>query len=511
MSIDRIFLTSTALGLSLFGTSALADITAAEIWGDWRAYLEGMGYSVSATEAAGNGALAVNDITVKGSSETGDAAVILQLGTLRFIENGDGSVDVVMPESMPIKIDIPAEGATPPATMEIVYSQTGHKMTARGDAAAIAYDYTADAFGLALTTLTVDGDVLDQNSARFALNGTDLTSKTEVTTGDSRTYVQNMQIGGATYDVFFKDPDGLEAVALNSTLAALAFSGISVLPTDVMPQTQDLAPLLESGFSFDGTFGVNGTQTEVVVTSEEGDTKIKTASARSELAVAMGQNGIRYSTAAKEVQVGGQLAGLPFPLFIEMAEAGFELTAPVLKAATPQDFKFGFNMTDFTMSDIIWALFDPAGQLPRDPATVVLDLSGKARVLVDGLSSGVAQQMAATGAAPAEVEALTINRLTADAIGAKIEATGDLTFDNTDKLTLPGFPKPVGDINIDISGANGLMDKLTAMGILPADQAMGARMMMGLFAVPGAEPDTLKSRIQFDETGQILANGQRIK
>ena len=168
-------------------------------------------------------------------------------------------------------------------------------------------------------------------------------------------------------------------------------------------------------------------------------------------------------------------------------------------------------MTDFTMSDIIWALFDASGQLPRDPATLALDVSGKAKVLVDGLSPQGAQELALSGTAPTEVEALKIDRLLVDALGAKVEATGDITFDNADTTTMAGFPKPVGDININIAGANGLMDKLMAMGMLPAEQAMGARMMMGLFAVPGAAPDTLTSKIEFNDAGQILANGQRIK
>lgn len=55
------------------------------------------------------------------------------------------------------------------------------------------------------------------------------------------------------------------------------------------------------------------------------------------------------------------------------------------------------------------------------------------------------------------------------------------------------------------------MDKLVAIGLLPAQQVTGARLMLGLFAVPGATPDTLSSKIEFNEAGQILANGQRIK
>ena len=52
---------------------------------------------------------------------------------------------------------------------------------------------------------------------------------------------------------------------------------------------------------------------------------------------------------------------------------------------------------------------------------------------------------------------------------------------------------------------------LIGMGLLSDSDAMGARMMMGLMAVPGEEPDTLNSKIEFTEDGQILANGQRIK
>jgi hypothetical protein len=272
-----------------------------------------------------------------------------------------------------------------------------------------------------------------------------------------------------------------------------------------------MAPLLAAGFAVDGTFGTQGAETQVEITSIDGVSKIKTGSASSTVAVAMGPGGLRYGVDAQQVQIGAQLAGLPFPLFAEMEQSGFHLRTPVVKSDEPQDFNLAFNMTDFTMSDIIWAMFDPTGQLPRDPATVALDLSGKAKLLSDPLDTQSLQNSAAQGAYPAEVEALRIDRLTVDAVGAKLEAAGDVTFDNTDKVTLPGFPKPVGAITIDLAGANALLDKLVAMGLLPVEQVMGARMMMGVFAVPGDAPDTWKSRIEFTEAGGIFANGQRIK
>ena len=511
MSLARSFMATTAIGFSMFATATAADPTAQDVWGDWRAYMEGMGYAVTATETAKGDTLDVGNIAITSPEGADVGQMTIMLGSLQFISNGDGSVEVVMPSSMPMTINIPAQALQPATQVNVVYTQTGQKMIASGDAAALTYDYTADMFGLALTTLTVDNEMMSADTARFTLNGSALASQTNLTVADQRSYAQSMKIGSVVYDMFFKEPDGVEAMSLSSTLNDLSFSGNSTLPVGGMPATPDLTPLLAAGFAFDGTFGANGSETQIEITSEEGTSKLKTGTASSTLAVAMGADGVQYDVNAEQVQMGGQLAGLPFPLFVEMAKYGVELRAPVTKSDEPQDFKLAFNMTDFTMSDIIWALFDASGQLPRDPATVALDLSGKAKVLMDGLSPQSAQDMAMSGAAPAEVNALKIDRLLVDALGAKVEATGDITFDNDDTTTMAGFPKPVGDININIAGANGLMDKLTAMGMLPADQAMGARMMMGLFAVPGPAPDTLQSKIEFNEAGQILVNGQRIK
>ncbi|MDC0136707.1 DUF2125 domain-containing protein [Sulfitobacter sp.] len=511
MSLARSFLATTALGLTLFATTASAELTAADVWGDWRGYLEGMGYTVTATEVAAGGTLKVSGILMASSGGPAVDAMTMRISDLEFVENNDGSVAVVMPSEMPITIDVKNSAPQPLEQIGAVFTQTGQVMTVRGNASALAYDYSADTFGLALTSLTKDGAPMDNESVRFSMNGTALASKTDVTVSDTRSYAQTMQISSVTYDLFMKEPDNVEQVSINSALSNLSFSGTSNLPAGDVSQTQDVAALLAQGFAFDGAFDANGTETQIEITSEEGTTKIKTGSARSTVGVAMDTQGVRYDVNADQVQIGGQLAGLPFPLFVEMAKYGFELRAPLTKSDDPQDFKLAFNMTDFTVSDIIWALFDAFGQLPRDPATLALDVSGKAKVLVDGLSPQGAQELALSGTAPAEVEALKIDRLLVDALGAKVEATGDITFDNADTTTMAGFPKPVGDININIAGANGLMDKLTAMGMLPAEQAMGARMMMGLFAVPDAAPDTLTSKIEFNDAGQILANGQRIK
>jgi hypothetical protein len=115
-----------------------------------------------------------------------------------------------------------------------------------------------------------------------------------------------------------------------------------------------------------------------------------------------------------------------------------------------------------------------------------------------------------SGAPPGALESLDIPALQLTIGGAELTGNGSLTFDNTDLTTFQGMPAPTGVINLALSGGNGLLDKLIALGLVPEDQAMGARMMMGMFARPGTEPDTLTSTLEFKDKG-FFANGMQLQ
>lgn len=72
------------------------------------------------------------------------------------------------------------------------------------------------------------------------------------------------------------------------------------------------------------------------------------------------------------------------------------------------------------------------------------------------------------------------------------------------------MPAPEGEANLKLVGANALIDKLIGMGLVSEDDAMGARMMMGMFTVPAGD-DTVTSKIEVNDEGHVLANGQRLK
>lgn len=495
--------------LSMFCGTAMADLTPTEVWGDWRDYLQSMGYSLNASESVSGGDLTVSDITLSYAMPD-DGSMAVDLGTILFQQNRDGTVAIVLPDAMPITItgrDANAGGEM--TTMVMNYLQAGQTLTASGDLQEMTYLYKADTVAMTLEDMQVGDKTVGRDEARIAFSGSNVSATTTMTVAEARGYSQSGSVEGASFDIFFVDQEvATTRAAIKGDMSGITFDGTGTIPLD-MPEGADMAQMLAAGFDVLGSFAyTSGSSTVDVADPESGNYVMSTSSDGGTLAVKMAPDGLGYSGQQQNVKVGVTVEGMPFPFEIAMAKSGFNLQMPVSQSEEPQDFAFGLTLGDFTMSDIIWSTFDPTGQLPRDPATIMLDLAGKARLLVDWLNPEAASQM--TGP-PGQLEALTLNTIVVDAAGARLDGSGAVTIDTAGAPLVPGVGTPVGEVNLALSGGNALLDKLVAMGLLPQDQAMGARMMMGLFAVPGDAPDTLKSNIQFTEGGQILANGQRIR
>lgn len=111
---------------------------------------------------------------------------------------------------------------------------------------------------------------------------------------------------------------------------------------------------------------------------------------------------------------------------------------------------------------------------------------------------------------PGELNSLEINELTVRGAGVEIATEGSFIFDNSDLESFDGLPRPEGAVTIAINGANGLIDKLIQMGIVPQEEAMMPRMMMGMFTTPVGD-DQLTSTLEINAEGHVLANGQRLR
>ena len=217
--------------------------------------------------------------------------------------------------------------------------------------------------------------------------------------------------------------------------------------------------------------------------------------------VAMSKDTFTYGVTGKAGEMSFSGAAMPMPVDVAYGETAVNFALPVSKGDTAQPFAALLKVVDLTVSEGVWGMIDPTAQLPRDPATMVVDVTGAAKMLVDIFDPA----NAASPAPPGELEALNLNALNVKVAGAELTGTGAATFDNS-----TGMPVPNGSVNLQLTGANALIDKLVAIGIIPEDQAMSTRMMLGMFAVASGD-DSMTSEIVFNPDGSILANGQRIK
>jgi hypothetical protein len=189
-----------------------------------------------------------------------------------------------------------------------------------------------------------------------------------------------------------------------------------------------------------------------------------------------------------------------------LGEMQSRVAFPSTPTEEPQPMAFTLALRDLTLGESIWSLFDPTGALPRDPATLIVDLGGQIRFLADIFSE---EEMADAAGPPAEVEALDIEELRLSLAGAEFTGTGAFTFDYDVTGPMgPGSPAPEGRLDLRLEGAQRLLETLVGMGILPEDQAMMVRMMTGMIARPAPEGgDALVSEITVEPDGTVLANG----
>ncbi|MEM8578762.1 MAG: DUF2125 domain-containing protein [Pseudomonadota bacterium] len=510
-------LTSASLAAIALAAPLHADVTAEDIWQDWQSYMQSFGYTMTGTEARSGDTLTVTGVEMAlemNEADDGvDGVVAVRMPQMVFTELGDGSVRVGLPERSEIVFES-APGAAEAVNVVGYYDQTGFDMLAKGDPAAVSYTYSAEQIALSLGKFTVDGETLPPEAFSVAISIAGVTGTTDLRTGDLRSYDQTMTTGAVTASMTFKDPEGSESGDIAYKANSLSYTGTAAVPSSgAVDLGGDLTGALRAGFMIDGTFSTAGAATDIAFDGADGAGTINLASGTNTLGILMSESaGIGYEIAQTDMTLNMLVPDVPLPIQAAMQGLKLDLVLPVLAGDAPQDFKLVTEMNGVTISDLIWGLFDAGGALPRDPATVQVGLTGQAKVLFDWMDPAQQQALASSGALPAELQSLNLTNLVVDLAGAALTGTGAFTVTPGINPIFGPLGTPAGQVDLRLEGGNGLMDKLVQMGLLPEDQAMGARMMLGLFARPvEGQPDTLTSTIEINEQGHILANGQRIQ
>jgi len=495
------------LAYAVVTQGALADVTAQDVWDDWQTYMSQMGNTVSGQQSVSGNVTTITDVVVATEIPDEGGSFNIAFPQMTLTENGDGTVSIGVPESFPMTISGEEEGEA--FSVEIGYSHSGLEMVVSGTPDDMTYDYSAKTLGVSLDNLTVDGESLPDDVLGVDIGLTNIAGSSQMKIGENRDIDQKFTADGLTYDLAFSDPKSDDDGKIDGSLNQLTFEGTNVIPSDF--NVEDPQACFDSGFSFSGLFTYGPGKTSIAGTSKGEAFSMGSESQGGRFGASMDSQRLAYDLEQNSSKLAVTTADLPFPIEIAMANAGFKFEFPVQQSEEIQPFGFAINLTDFTMSDVLWSIFDPAGALPRDPATIALDTTGTAKVLTNFFDPEALEDLETSEVAPGELHSLKINELLVSLVGAKLTGDGDFTFDNSNTAEFGGMPAPSGVANLKLVGANALIDKLIGMGLLSENDALGARMMMGLMAVPGEEPDTLNSKIEFTEDGQILANGQRIK
>jgi len=317
------------------------------------------------------------------------------------------------------------------------------------------------------------------------------------------------EMGALDIDVLFRETGGDGVVSFNGDLADLAMIAKIDLPIGMDLDAE--TPPFADGLAMDGgyTFGNVSYAFDVDV---DGEAASGNATAQGgEMAFAFDVDGMSYTGESRGIDV-RMLAPqeFPFPIEASLAKYGFDFLVPLSQGESgPRDARLAFNITELSISDALWGLGDPQGILPREPITVALGLNAQVTPFFDFLDPEQ-QEAAMLSDIPGELNGAQITELTVKAAGAEITGDGAFTFDNSDLDTFDGLPRPEGAVNFAINGVNGLIDSLIQMGLIPQEEAMMPRMMMGMFTTPVGD-DQLTSTIEINSEGHVLANGQRLR
>lgn len=499
----------SAVAITLAAAPALAQVTAEQVWADWKSALELGGATVTvAEETYADGVLTVTGLAHDLTEENG-TRFSGTLDRVVFTENGDGSVTVTMAPDYMMAFSAPADPAsgTPATELTLAMRQPDLVTTVTGSPDALTYDFSGPRLSFELVSLRQDGVELPAE-ALLTLNGLTghYTSTTSAAAGGEDRSI-DAAIGAESIDLLIDMQDATtgDHVLFSGKVEGMAAQGAVVLPAAAM-ESPDTA--LMDGLTMDGSYRYDSAAYVFDLSdSETGAANGSVSTGAGSLEAALSAQAVRYETHVADVSLQVTGASLPFPVSADLAEYGIRFAMPLSRSEAPAPWALGLNLTELAINEEIWALLDPAGTLPRDPATLHLDLTGTATLRVDLVDP---VQAAAMAEAPGQIDSVSLDRLRLAFGGAEVTGSGAAEIDNTDLTTYAGMPKPVGMVEMTLNGVNGLIDKLASLGLLTEEDLMGARMMLGLLATPVGE-DQLESRIEFTADGQILANGQRLR
>ncbi|MEZ5714730.1 MAG: DUF2125 domain-containing protein [Paracoccaceae bacterium] len=501
---------AAALALPL-AQPALADLTPDDAWAIWTAQATALGLSLDATETHEGAALQIGKITLSGQLPDEAGSFYLSFTGPRFEPAANGAVSVLMAETVHWDFGgaLKGEGSL---NGSVTQRCDGALATMTGTPQATVTEQTIDKCTFTLTSVSLNGEALDLPSSAVRIVLNQGLNRVETALDDTHLRLKkNSQL--ASYDLSYhlELPDkgktgvfeggGSASDVDQSSELTLPKDGID--PLGLHDQLRAGLSVVVRVTSGAGSSFQRVTQDGTVIqdqTSNQG---------ASDFYLTLDSTG--FSEGGTMGAFSTRMTGPELPFPVALSAEGFDVLLKVpLLMGEGQDANFRIALRQLTLGDDLWALFDPAGKLPRDPMSVAFDLGAKVSILYDFLDIRALMAGAKPPEMPVMVKTARLGDLRIAGAGAELTGQGDVTLDYTDMETFDGLPAPEGQAAVTITGAQGLLDKLVELGLLPEEQAMGTRMMLAMFTKPSGD-DSVTSEVEIRKTGEVTVNGQRVK
>lgn len=490
---------STAVAALLAANAALADVTPEDVWQSWQDQYAAIGQPITADSVARDGdTLVAKGVKASTNSELNKTESTIP--ELRMKDLGDGTVEITMAGDMTVASTTPATEDVPAMKMDGTVKMPGMVTIASGSPDAIAYGFTMPEMDMAMN-LAEEGSAPGTVTVKLADS-----KGNYLVAGPSDAKTMEGSFAAASAAMVMDVIDETSTVKASFNAADLS---ATVKGNFVGVEMEKINEALAKGMMIDMNMSYGATNYTFDITDENGPGQIVGGSEGGSFLMAMDKTRMMLSGGGKNVALTLSGMGIPFPeAKLSYAESGFNMTMPVGKTDAPADFAFLAKLVDLNISEEIWGMMDPTGQLPHDPATVIIDTKGTAKMTTDLMDEAA---MAALGdAPPGELHSLDINEIKLSVAGAELTGAGAFTFDNSDLVTFGGMPAPTGKLDAKLVGGNTLMDKLVAMGMLTEEDVMGARMMMAMFGQAVEGKDEITSTVEAKDK-HLYVNGQQIQ
>ncbi len=188
---------------------------------------------------------------------------------------------------------------------------------------------------------------------------------------------------------------------------------------------------------------------------------------------------------------------LPVQGLLSVALAKATYAMPMAPSEKPDEMAIHLALQDVTADDRVWAQVDPGGALPRDPASLLVDLTGTARVTkrIDQLRPGESP--------PFEISHLTFRELSASAAGATARAKGEVDI-------LQPIGVPLGQVYVTFTGLQALVRALGRAGVLTPEMVTTAEAIMSVYLQPAEGEDAWAAKIALTQNGPLV-NGKPVR